>query len=140
MTESTITIVKSTAPIIKSKGSEITSTMYQLLFEKYPAAKALFKDAQPTQQQKLADAIYAYSANIDRLENLAGGINDMALSHVRTKILPEHYPWVRESLMEAIRCVLGDAATEEIVNAWTEAYDFLAGVLIAREKELYESL
>lgn len=32
---------------------------------------------------------------------------------------------------------VGDAATPEVLEAWKEAYFFLADILIAREKELY---
>ena len=55
-------------------------------------------------------------------------------------ILPEHYPHVAEALLGAIKDVLGDAATDEILAAWGEAYWFLAHVLIGREKAIYTSL
>jgi len=61
----------------------------------------------------------------------------MAEVHVKTGVLPEHYPMVGDALLQAIKSVLGDAATDEIMVAWEEAYGFLADVLIAREKELY---
>ena len=58
--------------------------------------------------------------------------------HVGVKILPQHYPWVGEALLGAIKEVLGDAATPvEVMDAWEEAYGFLAKVFIDREKELY---
>jgi len=57
--------------------------------------------------------------------------------HVDIKILPKHYPWVGESLLAGMKEVLGDAATPEILNAWEEAYGFLAKVFIAKEEELY---
>ena len=63
----------------------------------------------------------------------------MAQSHVRTHVKPEHYPMVGTAILDAIKEVLGDAATDEILNAWKEAYFFLADILIAREKELYAS-
>jgi nitric oxide dioxygenase len=53
------------------------------------------------------------------------------------QILPEHYPHVGEALLGAIKAVLGDAATDEILAAWGEAYWFLAHILIAREERLY---
>jgi nitric oxide dioxygenase len=34
--------------------------------------------------------------------------------------------------------VLGQAATDDVMDAWAEAYQFLADVLIARERELYD--
>ena len=55
-------------------------------------------------------------------------------------ILPEHYPFVAEALLGAIQDVLGDAATDEILAAWGEAYWFLADLLMAREASLYRRL
>ena len=137
MTEETKAIIKATAPVIKEHGEAITTAMYKRLFSNYPEAEKLFENADPDQHKKLANAVYAYAANIDKLEKLSKGIEIMAKAHVKTNILPEHYPWVGESLLGAIKDVLVDAATPEILDAWGEAYAFLADVLIAREKELY---
>ena len=35
--------------------------------------------------------------------------------------------------------LLGEAATDEILNAWGEAYWFLADILINREEQLYQT-
>jgi nitric oxide dioxygenase len=61
----------------------------------------------------------------------------MAQRHVETSVKPEHYPAVAEALLPAIRDVLGDAATDEVLDAWGQAYWFLADVLIGRENTLY---
>lgn len=137
MNETTTAIIKSTAPVIKEHGEAITTAMYRIMFAKYPEAKELFKDAEPEQYKKLAAMVYAYAANIDNLGALQSGIDKVAQIHVDVKILPKHYPWVGESLLGAIKEVLGDAATPEIMNAWEEAYGFLAKVFIAKEEELY---
>lgn len=137
MNDTTIDIIKATAPVLKNKGEEITTVMYSILFEKYPETKELFKNAAPDQYKKLANAVYAYAANIDKLENLTKGIETMSNVHVKTGVLPEHYPMVADALLGAIKQVLGDAATDDVMNAWEEAYTFLAGVLINKEKELY---
>jgi len=137
MNEATKAIIKSTAPVLKQHGEDITSVMYGVLFERHPEAKELFKDSAPDQYKKLANMVYAYAANIDNLGSLQKGIDSVAQIHVDTKILPEHYPWVGEALLEAIRQVLGQAATDEVMTAWAEAYGFLAQVFIAREKEIY---
>jgi len=52
--------------------------------------------------------------------------------------LPEHYPYVGRALIAALRDVLGQAATDEVIAAWTEAYEFLAQILMRREQELYD--
>ncbi|MDQ3330195.1 MAG: FAD-binding oxidoreductase, partial [Planctomycetota bacterium] len=49
-----------------------------------------------------------------------------------------HYPIVDKHLLVAIKDVLGDAATDEVIAAWAEAYGLLAQVLIGREAEIYK--
>ncbi|RUM48287.1 MAG: hypothetical protein DSY47_05875 [Hydrogenothermus sp.] len=128
-------IIKSTAPIIKEKGEEITTRMYEILFSKYPETKELFKNAPKDQYKRLANAIFAYSANIDRLDALQEAIERMARKHVETNVKPEHYPLVKDALLTAIKEVLNPP--QEILEAWDKAYDLLADVLIEREKQLY---
>lgn len=140
MNNETKAIIKTTAPVLKEHGEAITTAMYKVLFEKYPHTQELFKNAASDQYKKLANAVYAYAANIDQLENLGKGIEKMAMIHVKTNVLPEHYPMVGDALLQAIKTVLGDAATGDVMAAWEEAYGFLAEVLINREKELYTAL
>jgi len=137
MNENTKAIIKATAPVLKEKGETITTAMYKILFERNPELKELFKDAEPDQYKKLAQAVYAYAANIDNLGALGKGRETIDQAHVKTKIKPEHYPLVGGALLSAIEEVLGEAASADIMNAWKEAYFFLADVLIKREEQLY---
>ena len=137
MTEKTIEIVKATAAPVAANAEAITTRMYEILFSTHPELKELFKDADPDQHKKLAGAVSAYAANIDNLGALSKAVEKMATTHVRVSVKPEHYPLVGVALLGAVKDVLGDAATEEVIEAWKEAYFFLADILIAREKELY---
>ena len=130
-------ICKATAPVIAEHGEAITTRMYEILFKNYPETRALFGDAPTDQHKKLAGAIAVYAENIDNLGALSSAVEGMAQRHVRTNVKPKHYPMVGVSLLQAIKDVLGDAATDDVVNAWKEAYFFLGDILIAREKEIY---
>ena len=132
-------IVKSTAPAIKAKAEKLTGRMYDIMFSTYPYAKALFKNAPANQPQVLARSIVGYAENIDRLDALKDVLDKIAVHHIQASILPEHYSWVGNSLLQAIKDTLGTAATDEIMDAWGQAYWFLANVLIERERELYQS-
>lgn len=137
MTPETVAIIKATAKPVAENAVAITARMYAILFENHPETKTLFSDAPSDQHKKLAGAVSAYAANIDNLEVLSEAVKKMTLSHVRSGVKPEHYPLVGVSLLSAVKEVLGDAATDEVLSAWKEAYFFLADILIAREKELY---
>lgn len=136
MTQETIEIIKATVPLIKEKKEEITTTMYNIMFTKYPHLKPMFDKASKDQHKKLANAVYAYAANIDKLENLTSGIEIMASTHVKTNVKPEHYPIVGECLLEAVSKVLNPE--QKVIEAWAQAYGFLSNVLIKREQELYD--
>ena len=137
LSNQTVSIVKNTAISVSENSEAITSRMYEILFEKYPQTKELFKNADKNQHKRLADAVSAYAANIDNLGVLSKAVEKMAQTHVRTSVKPEHYPMVGDALLQAIKDVLGTTATEEVMEAWKEAYFFLADILINREKELY---
>jgi len=137
LSQLTVDTVKATAPAVAQNAEKITTRMYEILFTDFPQLKELFENAPSDQHKKLAGAITAYAANIDNLGALSKAVEKMAATHISAKVLPEHYPMVGVSLLGAIKDVLGEAATEDVINAWKEAYFFLADILIAREKELY---
>jgi nitric oxide dioxygenase len=135
----TIAIVKSTAPALQQHGLAITQRMYERLFVD-PEIKALFDQAAQEsgeQPKRLAAAILAYAKNVDNLGALTQAVQRMAERHVETGVRPEHYPVVAAALLPAIKDVLGDAVDQSVLNAWGEAYWFLADILIAAEAEMY---
>ncbi|KKW90382.1 NO-inducible flavohemoprotein [Sphingobium chungbukense] len=139
--ERTIALVKATVPALEASGLEIVREMYSRMFQN-PEIRDLFnqshQDAAGAQPRALTAAILAYASNIDNLAALAPAVERIAQKHVGLQILPEHYPHVGEALLSAIKAVLGDAATDEILGAWGEAYWFLAKVLMAREARVYD--
>ena len=137
ITADTQKIVKNTAPILKEKGDAVTAKMYELMFKNYPEIKPLFVNAPNNQNEILARAIIAYSENIDNLPALDGALDKIAQHHINTNVKPEHYPIVEECLLQAMKDVLGNVITDEIAEAWKNAYWFLADILIERENVLY---
>ncbi|MBA1290573.1 globin domain-containing protein [Pseudomonas japonica] len=141
LTPETIAIIKSTAPALQQHGVAITTRMYERLFID-PEIKALFDEAAHVsgeQPRRLAAAILAFANNVDRLDAITDAVNKICARHVATHIKAEHYPAVANALLPAIRDVLGDAATDEILDAWGQAYWYLANIMIEREKALYNS-
>lgn len=135
--------IDASVPVLREHGVAITTAFYHNLFVEYPELKNLFNmgnQAQGTQQQSLAAAVFAYAANISNPEVLTPVISRIVHKHVSLGILPEHYPIVGRHLLGAIKEVLGDAATQPLLDAWAEAYGLLADTLISYEKALYERL
>ena len=140
LSQKTIDIVKSTAPILETHGVEITTYFYRTLFEAHPELLNIFNHANQSkgrQQTALANTVYAAAKYIDQLEVLLPAVKQIAHKHRSLAIKAEHYPIVGEYLLKAIKGVLGDGATDEVIAAWGEAYGVIAQVFIDVEKEMY---
>lgn len=140
LSDKTIAVVKSTAPVLAENGELLTRHFYGRMFRENPEVAPLFNrsnQASGNQQRALAGAICAFAANVDQLEVLGAAVETIAQKHAALRILPEHYPIVGANLLASIREVLGAAATDEIIDAWAEAYGFLANILIGREEHIY---
>jgi nitric oxide dioxygenase len=140
LSERTIALVKATVPALEAHGLDIVHEMYARMFQN-PEIRDLFNQSHHgdagSQPRALTGAILAYASNIENLGALAPAVERIAQKHVGLQILPEHYPRVGEALLGAIKAVLGEAATDDILAAWGEAYWFLADILIAREERVY---
>jgi nitric oxide dioxygenase len=136
----TIEIVKSTVPVLEKHGEAITTRFYQLMFGNHPELLNIFNHAnqkQNRQQKALAGAVYAAAMYIDNLEAILPVVKQIAQKHRSLDIKPEHYPIVGKHLLLAIKDVLGEAATDEIMDAWRKAYSEIANAFISVEAEMY---
>ncbi|WMD22878.1 NO-inducible flavohemoprotein [Achromobacter seleniivolatilans] len=133
-------LVKATAPVLKTHGVALTRHFYARMFEHNPELKHIFNQAHQAggqQQHALAGAVTAYAEHIDDPSVLMPVVTRIVHKHVSLGIRPEHYAIVGKHLLASIREVLGDAASDELVDAWGAAYGQLADLLIAEESRLY---
>ncbi|MEG0353520.1 MAG: globin domain-containing protein [Cellulosilyticaceae bacterium] len=140
--QKTIEIIKSTVPVLKEHGVAITENFYETLFTNNPEVKPQFdmaRQASGEQPKALAMTILAAAQNIDNLGVLLPAVKKIATKHVAVKVTKEQYPIVGANLLQAIKNVLGDAATDEIIDAWGKAYGVIAQVFIDVEKEMYDA-
>jgi nitric oxide dioxygenase len=137
----TIEIVQSTAPVLKEHSKPIGKKFYELLFSKAPDLYNLFNQTNQKrgiQQEALGYAVYAAGEHITNLEAIKPVIKRVTEKHRAIGVKPEQYPVVGETLLQAVKDVLGDAATDEIIEAWGKAYGYIADAFIEIEKNLYE--
>lgn len=142
MNEQKKMIIKQTVPVLEQHGEKITKLMYQNMFQQHPELLNMFNQTNQKvgeQPKALANTVIAAAKHVDHLEALTPAVLGIAHKHRALNVLPEHYPIVGENLLGAIKEVLGDAATPEIVDAWGEYYGELAQVFIDVEDDMYEN-
>jgi nitric oxide dioxygenase len=129
LTQHTIDIIKATVPAVSLHANDITAHFYPLMFREYPEVKRFFNQSNQAgnaQPKALANALVAYAANIENLSVLESAVSRIVNKHVSLNILPEQYAIVGECLLKSIKAVLGDAATDAVIEAWGLAYWQLA--------------
>lgn len=139
----TIDIIQSTVPVLEKQGEQITKRFYEQMFSNHPELKNIFNQTHQKmgrQPKALAATVYAAASHIERLEDLLPVVRQIGHKHRSLNIKPEHYPIVGKHLLLAIKDVLGEAATDEIMQAWERAYDVIADVFIQVEQELYKEV
>lgn len=135
-------IVKSTVPILAQHGVAITSKFYADMLAANPALKNIFNhthQATGHQARALAGSLYAYAAHLDDLGALGPAVELICHKHASLGIQREHYAVVGEFLLGTMKAVLGEAATEEVLDAWGAAYWQLAEIMIQKERGMYEA-
>ncbi|MCY0970040.1 NO-inducible flavohemoprotein [Chryseobacterium wangxinyae] len=142
MTNDQKNLIKSTVPILKSNGIDLTKHFYSRMFMHNPELKNVFNmgnQASGKQQNALAGAVLAYAEHIENPEVLIGVLKSIGNKHVSLNITPEQYDIVGLHLIASIKEVLGETADDKLIEAWTEAYNELAQIMISIENDMYQS-
>lgn len=143
LTEQEKDIIKQTVPLLKEKGTEITSTFYPKMFKAHPELLNMFNQTNQKrgmQSSALAQAVMAAAVNIDNLSVIKPVIMPVAYKHCALQVYAEHYPIVGENLLKAIQDVTGLEEHDPVIQAWAKAYGVIADVFIQIEKEIYDQM
>ncbi|HXD27679.1 MAG TPA: globin domain-containing protein [Arthrobacter sp.] len=143
LSETSRPVIEATLPVIGERIGEITKKFYAGMFAARPELlDGLFSRANQqngAQQKALAGSIAAFATHlVQHPESLPESVlSRIAHKHTSLGIQPEQYQIVFEHLFAAIAEDLGEAATDEVVTAWTEVYWLMADALVKIEKGLY---
>lgn len=88
----------------------------------------------------LATAVMAYAKNIDKIDAILPAVECICHKHICRGVAAVQYDAVGECLLAAMKIHLGDAISDETMEAWRVAYANLAQVFIKVEKRLREEL
>src|SRR5690606_34719350 len=134
--------ILATVPLLRKDGVLLTKHFYTRLFNQNPDLQNVFNmgnQQNGKQQTALAMAVLAYAENIANPGVLMPVIDMIGHKHSSLDIQPAHYAVVGENLLASIKEVLGELANDEVMEAWTLAYQQLADLMIGHEKKIYSS-
>jgi hemoglobin-like flavoprotein len=125
-----VPLLRGSFDLVVGRQPQLVHRFYEVLFERYPAAKPLFGRNSAAKQEEMLGA--ALVAVIDHLEDaawLTSTLKALGAKHVGYGVTGEMYGWVGASLLATLAEVAGTDWTPELAAEWTEAYGAISGLM-----------
>ena len=117
-------------------GDALAADFYNLLFETYPDVRRLFPKNMESLRQKFIATLSYVITGLSDVDEIVENVQDLGRLHKRFQATPQLYEAVGGVLLATLEKRLGVRWTPELAEAWTEAYVFLAEVMLdAAENE-----
>jgi|RhiMethySRZTD1v2_1073278.scaffolds.fasta_scaffold03887_6 hemoglobin-like flavoprotein len=117
--------------LVVERSPELTRRFYEILFERFPQTRPMFRRNTPAQQEKMLTA--ALVAVVDHLEDapwLGSTLQALGARHVDYGVRDEMYAWVGECLLATLAEVAADDWTPRYAKAWQDAYAAISGLML----------
>ena len=135
MTPDTVALVQQSFKTVVPIAGQVGEIFYARLFETYPAVRPMFAEDIKPQAKKLVQMLAMVVNSLHKLDTLMPAVEDLARRHKTYGVLDAHYPAVGETLIWTLEQGLGDDFTPAVRQAWTTAFQTLAGAMIAANNE-----
>jgi hemoglobin-like flavoprotein len=129
-----IQLVQDNFAMILPRRDEVARSFYDNLFVIDPSLRSMFPADLSDQGRKLMQVLAVVVRSLDNLLPLLPSIDDMARRHVAYGVLDHHYAVVGQALIRTLQDGLGTAFTQEMEEAWREAYGILSSRMITATK------
>jgi nitric oxide dioxygenase len=130
MNQSVATRIRASFHAVAPKLDALVSDFYDRLFARAPHLRAIFPADMSIQKYHLAAALALIARNIDCLDALEDSLMGLGAQHVRFGAKPEHYPMVRDALLEALAEQCGPHWTDQLRRDWTDAINAISAVMV----------
>ncbi len=139
--EAHIALLENSFALLAGNAEALVARFYEELFKRYPAVKPLFDGSNMAdQQKKLLAALKLVVNSLRKPEALGNVLTELGKKHIGYGAQPEHYGAVAGTLLDVMAEFAGKAWTDEVREAWTEALNRVAGIMIeAGETEMATS-
>ncbi len=126
MNEQQIAAVQESWKAVEGISDQAAALFYDKLFSMDPSLKDLFKGDMVEQGKKLMSMIGVAVRGLSRLDTIVPAVQQLGVRHAGYGVKDEDYATVAGALLWTLGQGLGDAFTEDLKQAWTDAYTLLA--------------
>jgi DNA-binding winged helix-turn-helix (wHTH) protein/hemoglobin-like flavoprotein len=123
--------VRESFELIIERSPSMTRRFYEILFERYPAAKPLFhRNAARVQERMLHDALSAVLDHLEDVPWLHDTLFSLGARHVDYFVTDDMYEWIGESLIATLAEIAGPDWSRKIEAAWRRAFRGIVQVML----------
>ena len=112
-------------------GDTLATTFYALLFERYPSVRRMFPDDMGHQQKKLMQTLGWVVTHMDRPGEIVPALRELGRRQVEYGSKTEHYPLVRDTLIDAMARTAGGDWSFDIAEDWRQSIDLIGRHMMA---------
>lgn len=134
MDEQSIRRIEDSFNLLAPRGEELVDRFYANLFARNRELRPLFPPDMKDQKGKLLASLVLVVKNLRNPETLRSALLDLGARHEEIGARHEHYPVVRDTLVDVMGQIAGDAWTNQLNSDWAAALDFVASVMIEGQK------
>lgn len=132
MTPTQQELIRSTWGQVAPIADTAAQIFYDRLFELDPSLRPMFAHTDmAAQRRNLMQTLAVVVKGVDRLETLVPAVEALGRRHAGYGVRPDDYATVGRALLDTLAVGLGDAFTAEAREAWSDAYELLAGTMLA---------
>jgi hemoglobin-like flavoprotein len=122
--------IRESFALIIERSPSMTHRFYEILFERYPAARRLFhRNAARVQERMLHDALSAVLDHLEDVPWLHETLFSLGARHVDYFVTDDMYEWIGESLIATLSEIAGSDWSRKIEAAWRRAFSGIVKVM-----------
>jgi hemoglobin-like flavoprotein len=126
-----VPVLRRSFNLVAPSAERLSQRFYDRLFQNYPQVQPLFADLEmPAQRKKLIASLIMVVENLENPQKLTHYLQQLGIRHVDYGTEPGHYDAVGENLLAVLGEIAGDAWTDEVRDAWADAYGVIAKIMI----------
>jgi len=124
-----VQLIRTSFAAAEPQADELGRFFYATLFLRAPETRELFPVNMEVQRSRLLRALVHVVQMVDQPDDLVPFLEQLGRDHRKFGVFAEHYDAVGMALRTAIASFAGSAWTPEVEQAWTDAYDIVAGAM-----------
>lgn len=129
MTPQQQALVRKSFEQIKPRAMEVADLLYKKLFELEPKVVTMFSGDMKEQKEKLVRMLQIAIEGIDNHEELQATLFNLGRIHHSYGVQGHQFMSFQQSLMYALKTVLGKKFTPEVEDAWMAVYLYFASTM-----------